>query len=227
LGREVITCRECTRLVRFREGVPPKPRYRNFSYWRKPVPGFGDSNASLVIIGLAPAAHGGNRTGRVFSGDESGRFLVRALHKAGFANQPYSESRGDGLRYRGCYLTAAVKCSPPQDRPSKEEFANCSKYLRGELDLLSEASGVLVLGQLAFRAFLGYARKRGARTRGLKFKHGACYRIDGQPRLYVSYHPSPRNTNTGKLEEGMLVRLLMRIRRERGTRFATSRMDPA
>jgi uracil-DNA glycosylase family 4 len=157
LGREVITCRECTRLVRYREGVPPKPRYRNSTYWRKPVPGFGDSKASLVIIGLAPAAHGGNRTGRVFSGDESGRFLVRALHKAGFANQPYSESRGDGLRYQGCYLTAAVKCSPPQDRPSKEEFANCSRYLRGELHLLSGASGVLVLGQLAFRAFLAYA----------------------------------------------------------------------
>lgn len=225
LEGDIVACRECSRLVKHRESVVPKARYRDYDYWRRPVPGFGDSNAQLMVIGLAPAAHGGNRTGRVFTGDESGRFLVNALHKAGLANQPYSEARDDGLRYRGCYLTAAVKCSPPQDRPSKEEFANCSKYLGGELDLLPGISSVLVLGQSAFRAFLAYAKVEGASTRGLKFKNGASYRIDGLPRLYVSYHPSPRNTHTGKLKASMLVRLLLRIKRQMGTRPAEIQMN--
>ncbi len=216
LEEEVVACRKCRRLVKHRESVVPKPKYRDSDYWRRPVPGFGDSNALLMVIGLAPAAHGGNRTGRVFTGDESGRFLVSALHRAGFANQPYSEARDDGLRYRGCYLTAAVKCSPPEDKPSKEEFANCSRYLRGEFDLLPGVSSVLVLGRSAFRAFLAYAKAKGAGTRGLEFRNGASYRIDGLPRLYASYHPSPRNTHTGKLEASMLVKLLSRIMRQMG-----------
>ncbi len=212
VASEVVRCRRCPRLAKYREHVPPRKSFRSESYWRKPVPGFGDPEASLVVIGLAPAANGGNRTGRVFTGDESARFLVSALYEAGYANQPTSESRDDGLVYTGCYVTAAVKCAPPQNKPTPKEFENCSIYLDSELRLLQNAKAVVSLGKLAFGAYLAYAKKQGFSTRGVRFRHGLKYDFPGLPSLYASYHPSPQNTYTKKLTKEMLVSLLKGIR---------------
>ncbi len=212
LADEVVRCRRCPRLVQYRESVPPRASFGSQEYWRKPVPGFGDPQAKLVVIGLAPAAHGGNRTGRVFTGDESGRFLVRALYEAGFANQPTSTNRDDGLEYKDCYVTAAVKCAPPHDKPTRKEFENCGVWLGSELRLLAGTKAVVALGKGAFDAYLSYARSRGATTRGLRFSHGARHSLGRLPVLYASYHPSPRNTHTGKLTKGMLVSLLERVK---------------
>ncbi len=214
MAAEVVECMRCPRLVEYRETVPPRKSFSSLEYWRRPVPGFGDPDASLVVIGLAPAAHGGNRTGRVFTGDESGRFLVRALYEAGYANQPVSESREDGLVYTDCYLTAAVKCVPPHDKPTAREFENCRTWLSCELSLLKSARAVVALGRAAFSAYLSYAKNQGVTTRGVVFKHGSRYALGRLPLLYASYHPSPRNTHTGKLTTSMLVSLLKRARRE-------------
>jgi uracil-DNA glycosylase family 4 len=214
VAETVMGCTRCPRLVAYRQSVPPRRAFEGEKYWRRPVPGFGDPDASLVVIGLAPAAHGGNRTGRVFTGDESGRFFVRALFEVGYVNQPTSSSRGDGLVYTDCYITAAVKCAPPKDRPTMEEFENCSVYLDAELSLLGRVTAVMALGRAAFRAYLDYAAGRGVPTKGVKFTHGTAYKLEGMPALYASYHPSPRNTFTGKLTLEMLVSLLERIRRE-------------
>ena len=212
LESEVVRCRRCPRLVDHREGVAPRASFAGQRYWMKPVPGFGDINGRLLIIGIAPAAHGGNRTGRVFTGDSSGRFLVRALHSAGFASQSTSEFRGDGLVYDDCFVTAAVKCAPPGDRPTSEEFVNCSPYLDEEIRLMRNLKSVLVLGALSFKAYVGHVRRLGYATSISKFEHGHRYRLSGGPLLYASYHPSPRNTYTGLLSHKMLVSVLRRIR---------------
>jgi len=211
---KVVGCRLCPRLVEFRETVKPRASFLHERYWRKPVTGFGDLNGRLLVLGLAPAASGGNRTGRVFTGDSSGRFLVKALHAAGFANKPVSESREDGLVYTDCYLTAAVKCAPPGDRPTQAEFLNCSSYLEAEIALMTNLKAVLALGSLAFGAYLDHLNRVGVPTRGVRFGHGAKFTFEGVPTLYVSYHPSPRNTNTRKLTQGMLASMLSRIRRD-------------
>lgn len=215
LRTRVESCRRCPRLVRYRKSIEVRASFAGEKYWRKPVPGFGDITGRLLVLGIAPAAQGGNRTGRPFTGDSSGRFLVRALHAAGFASQPTSERWGDGLSYNDCYVTAAVKCAPPGDRPTTEEFANCSGYLDQEVELLTNLKAVLALGALSFNAFLNLIGRKEIRPRGLKFAHGACYDIGGV-RLYTSYHPSPRNVNTGRLTPDMLERLLRRIRSELG-----------
>ena len=212
LERRVVRCRLCPRLVSYREGVRPRVSFAGQRYWRRPVPGFGDLNGRVLIIGLSPAAHGGNRTGRVFTGDPSGRFLVRALHSTGFASQPNSDSRDDGLVYRDCYVTAAVKCAPPGDRPTPTEFDNCSRYLDAEVAFMKDLRAVLALGALAFRAYLGHLGRHGVDVKGVKFAHGKVFRFAGEPSLYASYHPSPRNTNTGVLTHRMLVGVLGRIR---------------
>jgi uracil-DNA glycosylase family 4 len=214
--REVIACARCPRLVRYRERVAreKKREFRAEEYWGRPVPGFGDPSARLVAVGLAPAAHGSNRTGRVFTGDRSAAFLVRAFHDAGFANQPTSLRRGDGLRYADLYLTAAVRCAPPDNRPTPEERGNCRLFLERELRLLTETRALLALGGVAWDALrdvvpnvYGIERPEGA------FAHGACVPLGpGRPMLWGSYHPSPQNTNTGKLTLPMLVDLLRRIR---------------
>jgi len=214
LRLRIIECRLCPRLVAYREGVKPRASYASQEYWRKPVPGFGDISGRVLILGLAPASQGGNRTGRIFTGDASSRFLVKALYAAGFANQPISESRDDGLIYNDCYVTAALKCSPPGDKPTSKEFANCSPYLEQELSLLVNLRAVIALGALAFRSYMDYLGRRGVNVRGVNFSHGRSYRFDGLPRLYASYHPSPRNTNTGKLTQRMLVGLFKKVRRE-------------
>jgi uracil-DNA glycosylase family 4 len=176
------------------------------------VPGFGDPKARLIVVGLAPAAHGGNRTGRVFTGDSSGRFLVQSLHDAGFANQPKSESRDDGLVYNDCYVTAAVKCAPPGDHPTLGEFQRCAPYLDAELRLLENTRVVLALGSFAFRSVVAREREMGSPLPRAKFSHGGRTEIGGGRVLWASYHPSPRNTNTGKLTREMFTNLLFEIR---------------
>lgn len=214
LRSKIISCRLCPRLVEYREGIKPRASFAGKEYWRRPVPGFGDLDGPLLVLGLAPASHGGARTGRIWTGDASSAFLVKALYKSGFANQPLSESKEDGLTYRGCYLTAAVKCAPPDDKPSSGEFANCAPFLDKEVSLMRNLRGVLALGSLAFHAYKSHLSRSGVDARGVKFVHGAAYRFRGKPTLYASYHPSPRNTNTGKLTQAMLVGVLRRVKRD-------------
>ncbi|MFQ5837907.1 MAG: uracil-DNA glycosylase [Thermoplasmata archaeon] len=217
LRESIIACRKCPRLVEHRESVSREKRkaFIDWTYWGRPVPGFGDPGAQLVIIGLAPAAHGGNRTGRVFTGDPSASFLMRGLHEAGFANQPTSESRDDGLRLLNAYMTAAVRCAPPGNRPTSEEVRNCAPYLWRELDILHPKS-LLVLGRLAFDAAMAYLGDRyGVRKKAATFRHGAVYRFSEEaPVLFVSYHPSPRNTQTGLLKRESFQDLLARVRED-------------
>ena len=219
LQQRIILCRKCPRLVLHRErsGELKRRSFREWEYWSKPVPSFGDPEARVAIIGLAPAAHGGNRTGRMFTGDASARFLMEALYEVGLASQPSSEHRDDGLALRGAYITAALRCAPPGDRPAPGELASCAPYLDQELALLPRLRAVLVLGRIAFDAYLRLvSRDLGKRAR-LSFTHGARYLLgDGMPALYVSYHPSPRNHNTGRLTRSSFVAVLEQVRREAG-----------
>lgn len=211
LRQEIIACTRCPRLVHFRESVIPRASFQSECYWKKPVPGFGDEKAWLLILGIAPAAHGGNRTGRVLTGDLTAKFLFQALYEMKWANQPYSLSRDDGLQLHGLYLTAAVKCVPPHDKPLPIEVRNCRPYLEEELKLLTHLKAVLALGKISFDTALSYARSQGHSTKGMKFSHGAHYTFPGLFTLWGSYHPSPRNTNTGRLSQGMLLELLRRV----------------
>jgi uracil-DNA glycosylase family 4 len=217
LNRKVVACRECARLVAYREKVAREKRraFREWEYWGKPVPGFGDPHAGLLILGLAPAAHGANRTGRMFTGDRSGDVLYRALYRAGFANQPLSEHCGDGLALRNAYITAVLRCAPPANKPLPSEAAHCRPYLERELEVVRPRA-VLVLGGIALRAYLSLLKERGQiqSAAAFAFRHGASYSLgDGLPRLFVSYHPSQQNTFTGKLTEAMMARVLRGIRR--------------
>ena len=220
LAATIIACRKCPRLVRYREQVAriKKREFKLWEYWGKPLPGFGDPEAELVILGLAPAAHGGNRTGRMFTGDSSGQWLMRALHRAGFASQPTSEHRDDGLTLRNAFITATVRCAPPDNKPTRKEIANCSGYLRQELALLRRARVVVTLGQIAYSTFLTLAQQYGValpRPRP-RFRHGAVYRLSAMPPIpplvIASYHPSRQNTQTGRLTEAMLDRVFHRAR---------------
>ncbi|MBX8631054.1 MAG: uracil-DNA glycosylase [Thermoplasmata archaeon] len=190
-------------------------RFAEWTYWSKPVPGFGDPDAELVIIGLAPAAHGGNRTGRVFTGDLSAKFLVSCLYEAGFSNQPRSENIDDGLRLLNAYMLAAVRCVPPNNIPTREEALNCFPFLKREMRLLRKTRAVLLLGKFAFDSYIRFLKEEfGCEVSGMRFRHGAVYSVKGQPKMYVSYHPSPRNTNTGTLTRTMFIELLNRVKSE-------------
>jgi uracil-DNA glycosylase len=217
LNEGIISCRKCPRLVRYRKKVAREKRraFRKWEYWGKPVPGFGDPRAGLLILGLAPAAHGANRTGRMFTGDRSGDFLYKALYRAGFASQPGSTCRGDGLALKNAYITAALLCAPPANKPLPSEICNCRPYLERELELLRPRA-VLALGRIAFDAYLKLLLERGdiLSRAEFKFGHGTSYRLPGNlPHLFAAYHPSQQNTFTGKLTEAMLLRLLRQIRR--------------
>ncbi len=215
LNGRIVSCRKCPRLVEYRESIRPKKAFEGQVYWRRPVTGFGDVGAHIVVVGLAPAAQGGERTGRVFTGDESARFLYRSLYEVGLANQPTSESRDDGLQLRGCYVTAAVKCAPPGDKPTPREFRNCSPYLKEELSLLDGKRAVVALGKMAFDSVKRWAAGTGYDVGGMKFSHGARYRLGADLVLYGCYHPSPRNTHTGKLNVRMMNALFRKVIRER------------
>ena len=189
--------------------------YEAWDYWSRPVPSLGDPDARVVAIGLAPAAHGGNRTGRIFTGDASARFLMEALYETGFASQPTSEHRNDGLQLYDLYLTAAARCAPPADKPTKQELANCASYLAEELALLPFLRVVLALGRVAFEAYLRLVSEKVGKPVRLAFHHGVRYEMPvGGLALYASYHPSPRNHRTGRLTRESFVDVLRQVRRE-------------
>jgi uracil-DNA glycosylase family 4 len=209
LNREVITCTLCPRLVGYREQVARDKRraFREWDYWGRPVPGFGDPHARVVVIGLAPGAHGSNRTGRPFTGDASGNFMYPVLYETGFSNQPNATHRGDGLELKGLYITAAVRCAPPDNKPLPQELASCAPYLDRELEGLAGLRVVVALGKVGFAAYLNSLKRR--RLLGSKrdfiFRHGATYAMPDGKTLLASYHPSKQNTQTGKLTRQMFV----------------------
>jgi len=218
LQRQIISCEQCPRLVAYRAEVGRVKRraYRGWDYWAKPVPGFGDPGARLLLIGLAPGAHGANRTGRMFTGDSSGDFLYKVLFATGFASQPTSASRDDGLKLIDAYMGAAVRCAPPDNKPTVEEIRTCRPYLERELDLLKNVRVIVALGRLAFGVYLGILcdQVKIARRSGFVFAHDAAHRIgEGEPLLISSYHPSQQNTSTGKLTEAMFRAVFQRARR--------------
>lgn len=217
LNGRIETCRKCPRLVEYREEVGRVKRraFRDQEYWAKPVPGFGDPKARMLLIGLAPGAHGANRTGRMFTGDSSGNFLYRALFDAGFASQPTSASRNDGLILTDAYITAAVRCAPPDNKPLLDEIRNCRPYLEKELELFSSLKVVVALGRLAFDVYLAILRDQGkiVRRSAFIFGHNAEHHTGtGQPQLISSFHPSQQNTSTGKLTESMFRAVFLRAR---------------
>ena len=218
LQQQIIACRRCPRLVRYCRQVAGEKRrmYRDEEYWGKPVPSFGDAAAELLILGLAPAAHGANRTGRMFTGDRSGQFLYRGLHEAGFASQSESHHRGDRLRLQNCYITASLRCAPPKNKPLPEELRNCQPYLEEELRLLKRVRSVLALGRIAFDSYLHVVGNRNdfPSRSSLRFAHGASYELPaGLPRLFAAYHPSQQNTQTGRLTPEMFQKVLDDVRR--------------
>jgi uracil-DNA glycosylase len=217
LHARVVRCRRCPRLVAHREGVAaaPPPRYAGQRYWARPLPGFGDPRARLLLVGLAPAAHGGNRTGRMFTGDRSGDWLFDALHHAGFANQPTSQHRDDGLRLRDAYVTATLRCAPPLNKPRPDEIARCEPYLLEELRLLDRVRVVVGLGRIGWQAYLR-ARRRLALPRPSatpRFGHGVATAFEDGVTLLACYHPSQQNTFTGKLTRPMLRGVFRHARR--------------
>jgi uracil-DNA glycosylase family 4 len=216
LRRQIISCCRCPRLREYcaRVAVEKKAAYRHDTYWGRPVPGFGDPRARLLVVGLAPAAHGANRTGRMFTGDSSGAFLMRALHRAGFASQDTSEHARDGLALTGVYVSATVRCAPPANRPTAAEIARCLPYLDAEMELLDSLRVIIALGRVAFDASWRLLVRRGAPGRPSPlFGHGRSYGFAGLPTLVASYHPSRQNTNTGRLTQAMFDHVFDTARR--------------
>ena len=211
LNLEVTACTRCPRLVAHCRKVAQEKRraYRDQQYWARPVPGFGDPKARVLILGLAPGAHGSNRTGRMFTGDGSGNFLYPVLHQAGFASRPDATHRNDGLRLHDAYITAAARCVPPGNKPLPEELARCAPFLEREVAGLKDVRVVVALGKVAFDSYLSLLKRRGviANRTGLRFAHGACYRLPDGKTLVASYHPSQQNTNTGKLTRKMFLKI--------------------
>jgi|SRR5579864_4171547 len=211
LNREVVACTRCPRLVAYREQVAREKRraYLSWDYWGKPVPGFGDPNARVLIMGLAPGAHGSNRTGRPFTGDASGNFMYPVLYETGFASQATATDRDDGLTLKNLYITAAVRCAPPDNKPSPQELAECSQFLDREIAGLARVKVVVALGKIGFDAYLNYWKRRGMLTsrKSYLFKHGVSYRLSDGKVLLASYHPSNQNTQTGKLTRKMFVEI--------------------
>jgi uracil-DNA glycosylase family 4 len=213
---QIIHCRRCPRLVEYRERIAREKRraYRAWDYWGKPVPGFGDPNARIVLIGLAPGAHGSNRTGRMFTGDASGDFLYAALHRAGLANQPTARHQEDGLQLHDVFITAVCRCAPPDNKPTLDEQANCLPFLARDLELLKRACIIVALGKIGMDGYLRLLRQQGHRIPRIEFKHGAVYELgEGLPTLICSYHPSKQNTQTGRLTPTMLDDVFRKAKR--------------
>jgi uracil-DNA glycosylase len=211
LNCEVVVCTRCPRLVAYREKIAREKRraYRDCDYWGKPVPGFGDPNARVLVLGLAPGAHGSNRTGRPFTGDASGKFMYPVLQETGFSNQPNATDREDGLRLKDLYITAAVRCAPPGNKPLPQELANCAPYLEREFEGLRKLKVIVALGRIGFDAYLNSLKGRGLvkSKKDYAFRHGARYRMPDGNTLLASYHPSNQNTQTGKLTRAMFVNI--------------------
>ena len=227
LNEEIIACRKCPRLVAHRERMARDKRkaYREWTYWGKPVPGFGDARAELFLLGLAPGAHGSNRTGRMFTGDRSGDFLYAALHRAGFANQPTCSDREDGLQLKNAFVSAAARCAPPQNKPLPQELQNCRGYLERELAVVRPRV-VLALGRIAWDAYLRILQLRGVITSKGKysFAHGAEAKLPNGILLVGVYHPSQQNTQTGRVTAAMYSRVFRRIKRHLGKQIAVPRL---
>jgi uracil-DNA glycosylase len=217
LNNEIVACGRCPRLVEYRERIGREKRraYIEWNYWAKPVPGFGDPNARVLIIGLAPGAHGSNRTGRPFTGDSSGKFMYPVLYRTGFASQAKATHVGDGLKLTDVYITAAVRCAPPDNKPTPAEIANCAPFLDRELAALKNVKLVVTLGRIAFDAYLICLKRRGVLTlkSAYLFGHGLTYSMPDGTILLTSYHPSNQNTNTGKLTENMFTEIFRTARK--------------
>lgn len=214
---DITTCNKCPRLVAWREEVARIKRraFQKCAYWGKPIPGFGDHDARLLILGLAPGAHGSNRTGRMFTGDSSGDTLFSALHRVGFANKPVAKSRDDGLILSDAFITAVGRCAPPQNKPTASELNACQPFLVQELDLLKNVKVVLALGRIAFDRYLGLLRGQGHQVPKLKFGHDLWFELGGDlPHLGVCYHPSRQNTQTGRLTVEMIDRVFAQVREQ-------------
>lgn len=217
LEARITNCMKCERLVKFRKEVAGRnTRYSQEDYWSRPVPGYGDIEGKILILGLAPAATGGNRTGRVFTGDKSSDFLVSCLHEAGIANQPTSLSRDDGLVYHDSYISAILKCVPPNDKPERTEIENCYTFLEEEIFLMRNLKVVLTLGTVAHNGLLRYLKRNGIDTRGRKFGHGVVHNFENFKEV-CSYHPSPRNVNTGRLSRDSFMKVLELLKNEAST----------
>jgi uracil-DNA glycosylase len=214
LNHELIACIRCPRLVVYREKIAREKRraYLDCEYWGKPVPGFGDPEARVLIMGLAPGAHGSNRTGRPFTGDASGKFMYPVLYETGFANQQTATDRNDGLKLTNLYITAAVRCAPPDNKPLPQELAECSYFLDRELAGLKDVKVIVALGKIGFDAYLNYVKRRGelASKKDFVFRHGASYQMPDGKVLLASYHPSNQNTQTGKLTREMFAEIFKR-----------------
>ena len=217
LDRKIIACHKCPRLVEYRAHIAIVKRraYRDWDYWGKPVPGFGDPQARVLIMGLAPGAHGSNRTGRPFTGDASGNFMYPVLYEAGFASQPTATDRNDGMKLKDLYITAAVRCAPPDNKPLPQELAECAYFLDRELAGLEKVKVVVALGKIGFDAYLNYLKRGGLLTTRAPylFKHGAHYPLPNGKVLLASYHPSNQNTQTGKLTRKMFVEIFQEAAR--------------
>ena len=216
LQEEIVLCTRCPRLVEHREAVAQRKRrmYLDWDYWGRPLPSFGDPDARLLVVGLAPAAHGGNRTGRMFTGDRSGDWVFGTLHRFGFASSPESQHRDDGLSLRDAYITAALHCAPPANKPQPEEMASCRPYLLRELELLTRVRVVVALGKIAFDTYLGTFLPRGLDLPSPRprFGHNLDYNLNGGPTLIGSYHPSQQNTQTGRLTQEMFDAIFRKAR---------------
>ena len=217
LNRQVVCCTRCPRLVIYREEIAATKRraYLQWQYWGKPVPGFGDPQARILVLGLAPGAHGSNRTGRPFTGDASGNFMYPILYEAGFASQPNATDCNDGMKLKALYITAAVRCAPPDNKPLPSELANCAPYLDREIEILSKLKVVVALGRIGFEAYLNHLKRRGLleSKKPYLFQHGAHYKMPDGKILLASYHPSNQNTQTGKLTRKMFMEIFQKAAR--------------
>ena len=209
LKKKIIACNKCSRLVEFRKKISTDKRkqYINETYWGKPITGFGDQDGKILFVGLAPAAHGGTRTGRVFTGDKSSDFLYKCLHKAKISNQPKSDHINDGLKLKKAYITTALKCVPPGDKPEKNELDNCFSYFNSEISSLKNLKVIVALGKIAFDACKYFYKSKHNFNDKIKFAHGKIYKLPNNILLVGCYHPSPRNVNTGRIDEKKMTNL--------------------
>ena len=217
LNKSIIQCRKCNRLVNFREKIASEKRrqYSDQDYWGKPITGYGDVKARLLMVGLAPAAHGGNRTGRVFTGDKSADFLFKCLYEAGFSNQPLSVNKNDGLKLKNLYLTTALKCVPPEDKPTSKELKTCFNFFSEEISSLKNITTILALGKIGHDACINYYKQHyDIKNKDYMFGHGSKNKLPDNKLIIGSYHPSPRNVNTGRIDKSKMVNLLKKVKKE-------------
>ena len=213
LNKSIVACNKCSRLVKFRKKISTEKRkqYLKETYWGKPITGFGDQNGKILFVGLAPAAHGGTRTGRVFTGDRSSEFLYKCLYKANISNQPKSEHRDDGLKLKKAYITTALKCVPPGDKPKKNELKNCFKFFNSEICYLKNLKVIVALGKIAFDACKYFYKTKYNFNMKINFAHNKIYKLPNNIILVGCYHPSPRNVNTGRINEKKMTNLFKKV----------------